>query len=870
VKIPLRILIIEDVQTDAELALRQLKRSGLDCVARRVETEPDFRRELEQFAPHVILSDFTMPNFDGMAALAIARETLRDIPFIFVSGTIGEEYAINALKNGATDYVLKNNIVRLSAAIERALQDTQERAARQRTEAELEQVRSHLQSIVSSLQDVLWSVGVPAGEVLYVSPSAEKLYGRRPEEFYSSPHSWIEMVHPEDLGWVLQQWEKALQTGVFDCEYRIRVPGHEVRWVHSRGQAVRGPDNEVVRMDGIARDVTERHEHERKIAHLSRIHAVLSAINSAMLRIRDRGDLFSEACRVAVQEGAFTMAWVGVIDPATKEGRPVAWAGKEDAYLRRVRLTTRPDTPVSKEPPSRALRELTPVICNDIESDPDMGELREEALARGYRSLAALPIVADLRPIAVLVLYAGEKDFFDHGEMKLLNQLAADISFAVQYIDREERLQYLAYYDTLTGLANRNLYRDRLEQRLEQAKRREHGKLAVVLLDVDRFRYINDTLGRKAGDRLLRQVAQRLEQLLPHRDAIARVNADCFACTFADLSEAELGRFLHEQLLPALAQPMQLDGEELRLSFRAGAAMYPEDGADADALMRNAEAALNTAKRRNEEFLFYWPDMNARVAGNLALENKLRLALEQGQFILHYQPKFELKSGRIVGLEALMRWNDPEIGLVQPFAFIPMLEETGLILRAGAWALEQAVTDYREVLSHLPDPPRIAVNVSPLQLRQKDFVAEVAAAVGQSGGAHGLDLEITESVLMENIEGTVGKLQAIRDLGAHIAIDDFGTGYSSLAYISRLPVTTLKIDRSFVKDICHSDEDRNIVSSIISLAHSLDLVLVAEGVETDGQRRMLHGMGCDQLQGHLIGRPVPIRELEPMLRGIPA
>jgi diguanylate cyclase (GGDEF)-like protein len=866
---PIRVLIIEDVETDAELALREMRRAGLDCTSRRIETEGEFLRALEEFRPEIILSDFSMPHFDGMTALALARELRPEIPFIFVSGTIGEEHAIRALKNGATDYVLKNNLVRLPSAVERALQEARDRAERRETEAELEKTRSRLQSIVSSLRDVVWSAAVPSREILYVSPSVGLVCRRAQQDFYDNRFLWWDLAHPEDRAHVFAEWDKAANGGTFDCEYRIFTPDGDERWIHSRADPVADVGGKVARIDGIARDITERHEQARKIAHLSRIHAVLSGINAAMLRTRDRDSLFWEACHVAVQAGEFRMAWIGVIDARAGDGRAAAWAGIEDGYVERVRLTSSEGRAESEWPASRAVRLMTPVICNDIQTDPSLAPFRAEALSRGYRSMAAFPLIAEGRAAAVLVLYAGEAGFFSREEVLLLNELAADISFAIEYIGKEEKLNYLAYYDPLTGLANRDLYRDRLEQKLRSAKS-ERRSLAAVIFDIERFRYINDALGRKKGDLLLKQLAGRLGDAATERNDLARVNADCFAMTFPEMREAELGRFLRDKVFPSLANPFQVDGDELRLSVRAGIALYPSDGDDPDILVRNAEAALQNAKSRNEPFSFYAPEMNSRVSVNMILENKLRLALEKHQFVLHYQPKVALASGRTVGLEALIRWRESEAGLVPPLTFVPLLEETGLILEVGSWVLEQAVADYRLLSAQMTDCPRIAVNVSPLQLRQKDFATRIAAVIDGMRGAVGIDIEITESVLMENIESNIAKLRAIRDMGVEVVIDDFGTGYSSLAYISKLPVNTLKIDRSFVRSMCRNTEDRSIVSSIVSLAQTLHLKVVAEGVETAEQRDLLQSLGCDQAQGFLTGAAAPIARIgETLLRARP-
>ncbi len=300
--------------------------------------------------------------------------------------------------------------------------------------------------------------------------------------------------------------------------------------------------------------------------------------------------------------------------------------------------------------------------------------------------------------------------------------------------------------------------------------------------------------------------------------------------------------------------------------MRIGVAVSPGDGSDADTLYKNAESALLRAKEVREPYLFYAPEMNARVTETLNIENKLRKAVEQQQFVLHYQPKFDSKSRSIVGMEALIRWNDPETGLVPPVRFISILEETGLILPVGAWAMKQAVSDYRRWRGQGLHPPRIAVNVSEIQLRRKDFVSTVEEACRfASNHDHGLDLEITESLIMRNIEDNIAKLAAIRQMGCEVAIDDFGTGYSSLQYLSQLPMDSLKIDRSFIVRMHGSPADMAIVSTIIALAHDLDLKVVAEGVETEDQARLLRLLKCDAMQGYLFSKPVPADQIEAML-----
>jgi EAL domain-containing protein (putative c-di-GMP-specific phosphodiesterase class I) len=336
-------------------------------------------------------------------------------------------------------------------------------------------------------------------------------------------------------------------------------------------------------------------------------------------------------------------------------------------------------------------------------------------------------------------------------------------------------------------------------------------------------------------------------------------------------SDTDAARMFEDEIIPAIGAPIEFEGNEYRLSVKAGITLGPVDGRNAETLLQNAEAALARAKRSGELRLFYEPEMNARVGERLILESKLRIALEKDQFVLHYQPKFDTHTRAITGLEALIRWADPEIGLVAPAKFIPLLEETGMILEVGRWAMEKALFDYRKWLKDGLAPPRIAVNVSAIQLRQKDFAETVREVIAtrtepcEREGC-GLDLEITESLVMEDIESNIAKLNVIRDMGVGIYVDDFGTGYSSLSYIARLPIHALKIDRAFVNNMTTSAYDRSIVSTIISLAHSLNLSVVAEGVETEEQFSSLGTLKCDEVQGYLFSRPLPPDDVPALLR----
>jgi diguanylate cyclase (GGDEF)-like protein/PAS domain S-box-containing protein len=650
---------------------------------------------------------------------------------------------------------------------------------------------------------------------------------------------------------------------------RQRTDGSTV-WVEIRRHAQRSGNRWMIVT--LARDVTERKAAEDKIRRLNRVHTVLSDINALIVRVRNRDDLFQEACRIAVEDGGFRLSWIGVVDRNAMTVKPVASAGADDGFIDQVRsrLSLRDDAPAGLGAPAIAVREKAAVVVNDVAADPRV-RFKEAHAARGMRSFVSLPLLVGDEPVAVFHLHAAEAGFFDEAEMKLLRDLASNISFAIDHIDKQERLDYLAYYDALTGLANRNLFLERLAQYMRSAAG-SGNKLAVFLIDLERFKNINDSFGQAAGDALLRQVAQWLTRNAGDASLLARIGADHFAAVLPEVQpDGDVAPFVENTIGALLDHPFRLDDAVFRVAAKTGVAVFPGDGTDADTLLKHAEAALKKAKASGDRYLFYTHKMTEAVAGRVTLENQLRHALDNNEFVLHYQPKINLESGKLTSAEALIRWNDPRTGLVSPGRFIPVLEETGLIFEVGRWALRKAIEDYLLWRNAGLPAVRIAVNVSPLQLRHRGFVAEIEEAIGIDPCAPGgLELEITESMIMGDVRHNVASLGAIRAMGVTIAIDDFGTGFSSLSYLAKLPVDTLKIDRSFVVDMTSGPQGLALVSTIINLAHSLKLNVVAEGVETEEQSRLLRLLKCDEMQGFLFSKPVPIEIFETRFLAPPA
>ena len=647
-------------------------------------------------------------------------------------------------------------------------------------------------------------------------------------------------------------------------EYKRVLGDGRLQYVEASGEPIFDANARFTGYRGVATEITPRKEAENKINRLNRVYAVLSSINSLIVRVRNRDELFRESCRIAVEQGEFGMAWIGVLDPATLDVKPVAWSGMDDIAGSMI-ASAREDMPAGRGLVGRAIRARAPAITNDINADPGAGgPRRAEALRKGFNSIISLPLTVDDEVRATLTLFARERNFFSGDEMKLLTELAGDISFALDHIEKAEKIEYLAYCDALTGLANRAVTADRLNQ-LVHAARKSGGRLAVAKLDIERLRSVNESLGRQAGDSLLRQVAARLLGVKGAME-IGRASADHFVAFLNPVKGRRDASRKAEQVIKACFEaPFHAGDVELQLAVKAGIALFPGDGDDAETLLKHAEAALRKGKQSGERLTLYTPDLTEQTSATLTLENKLRLALKNGEFVLHYQPKVDLQSRRIQGVEALIRWQSPELGLVPPLKFIPLMEETGMILDAGAWALSRAVADHARWLEQGLPAPRIAVNVSAIQLRRQEFVATMAQALKGGATPPGIDLEITESLLMEDVEASIGKLKQVRELGLGIAIDDFGTGYSSLAYLAKLPLTMLKIDRAFIVAMANDPDSATLVQMMISLAHALKLKVVAEGVETEDQARILRLLRCDQMQGYLVSKALPFDEMTALL-----
>ncbi len=514
----------------------------------------------------------------------------------------------------------------------------------------------------------------------------------------------------------------------------------------------------------------------------------------------------------------------------------------------------------------RVLASAEPIWVADVTQDT--GFWRGAIAAKiGLRSAFAFPILIGREIIGVM-------EFFSHNIRQpdeILIETARSIGIQIgQFRQRkqaEERIQYLAYYDGLTGLPNRTLFSQRLNHALAQAQRYKKA-LAVLFIDLDRFKNINDTLGHEAGDSLLQEMAKRLADCLRESDTVARLGGDEFVVLLEEVADPKYAANVARKIIAAALNPFLLKGGEYHITASIGISTYPDDGEDEQTLMKHADIAMYLAKDHGKNnYQFYSAQINAHSFERLALESSLRHALERNEFLLHYQPKIDMKTGDFTGMEALIRWQHPDLGMVSPALFIPLAEETGLIVPIGRWVLKTACAQNKAWQEQGLPRLRISVNLSARQFTEENLVQDVARVLEETGlEPELLELEITESMVMYNPDQAVKLLSELKAMGLYVAIDDFGIGYSSLSQLKRFPIDTIKVDRSFIKDLMENRDDAAITEAIIAMGKSLNLNVIAEGVETSEQVNFLRDHQCDEMQGYYFSKPIPENEFADLLR----
>jgi diguanylate cyclase (GGDEF)-like protein/PAS domain S-box-containing protein len=671
---------------------------------------------------------------------------------------------------------------------------------------------------------------------------------------------------PDAAGWAAHRALMESHQPFRDFEFgRLNGEGLE-RNLSISGEPVFDEAGRFAGYRGIGKDITARKREER-----------LLALEHAVARGLADAESAPQALRTVMESICRTEGWdCGRYFALDEDGRAMrlacAWTSGAPAMERYVEssrgIVVRPGEGLVGHAWHRGERQWVPDVGKDARLQ--MQELAREA---GLHGALAVPVLSGGEVIGVFSFMSSRVREPDERLLKcmtvvgsLLGQFQQRMEAEDRRAKHERRLAFLAQFDPLTGLPNRALLSDRFTQMIVQAKRHD-SLLGVLFIDLDHFKHVNDTLGHAGGDELLKETARRLQASVRPGDTVARISGDEFAVLLGDLAHAEDAALVAQKILDRLAAPVSIGGTEMFVSASVGIAAFPADGAEAESLLRAADAAMYRAKQAGRNaYQFFTPEIDQRTRARAQLGSDMRRALERQEFELAYQPKFDLRSGLPCGAEALLRWRRPDGTVVSPAQFIPVLEETGLIVPVGEWVLHQACADLKAWQAQGLRPVPVSVNVSARQFREQDLDARIGALVQAAGLDPALlELEITESQLMHDPEHAVRLVKALHERGLRIAIDDFGTGYSSLSYLTRFTVSALKIDRSFVADVLGDPADAAIVRTIIDMAHTLGFRVVAEGVEDEGQASFLRGLGCEEAQGFLFARPMPAAELGALL-----
>jgi diguanylate cyclase (GGDEF)-like protein/PAS domain S-box-containing protein len=709
--------------------------------------------------------------------------------------------------------------------------------------------RVSLQTLIDCLHDNLWVKDLESRFVICNKITATRMGYSEPADMIGK--SDLELQLADIAQKFYDDEQKVIRTGrpMIDFEEYVYDSSGGKTWLLTTKVPVRNARGEVFGVAGVSRDITDRRlanalrDGQSEILEMIAMSAPLEAILDALARLVE-SQLNGILCSVLM---------------LSEDGRRLRHGAAPNLASEYVKAIDGCEIGPRAGSCGAAAYRRQPVVVTDILADPLWADYRDLAKPYGYRSCWSTPILSDRgEALAVFAMYSHTVRAPTSVETRLLEAAVHIAGIAIARRRAEERIQFMATHDELTGLPNRSRFGEQLAQALQAAARRGSW-LGVVYADFDNFKFVNDSLGHSAGDSLLKTMAERMVAAVGPNDIVSRLGGDEFVVLLIDPpKDAEAIDARLHRIRSAVVAPVEVDGRSFRITGSFGAAIYPRDGATAEILLANADAAMYSAKESGgDDLVFYVPEINANLRERLTLLEELRNADPSRDFVLHYQPQVDLNSGEVFAVEALIRWRHPRVGLAPPAKFIPIAEESGLIVPIGDWALREACRQNKAWQDAGLPPIAVSVNVSARQFRENHIVAAVAVALAESRlEPKYLELELTESLVMQDVDRAIETMKELRGLGVRLSIDDFGTGYSSLSALKRFPVQRLKIDRSFIQDLPEDEDDRAVASAVISLGQKLNLRVIAEGVETEEQAAFLRENHCDELQGYHFSRPV--------------
>ncbi|HWR78171.1 MAG TPA: EAL domain-containing protein [Thiobacillus sp.] len=803
---PTTVLLVEDDPTDAKLIQDALAGTGNSPF--RVEWVTRLSDALERLGSErfeVVLLDLSLPDSQGLEAFDQVFQAAPDSLILVLSGLTDEDTALQAMQRGAHDYFSKGHVDAhwLPRALRYVIDRKTARGALQSSE---ERFRA-----MSDASPLGIFVSDAEGSCVYTNAAYQKISGLTLEQTLGT--NWSMAIHPEDRERVLAEWRNAARgQAPFQTEFRFLQEDKRIVWTRVNSAAMLD-GKKFLGLVQTVEDITERKAAEEALfAEKERAQVTLNSIGDAVLTTDLLGNV------TYLNRVAETMTGWPREDGL---GRPIA------EVFTIVDGTTRQP---AANPMLRAITE-----------DETVGLGTDCVLVRRDGSESAIEDSA--APIH-------NRDGRVTGAVIVFRDVSKARAMALE-------MAHLAQHDFLTSLPNRLLLTERFSHAIGLAQR-HHKQVGLMFLDLDHFKHINDSLGHAIGDQLLQSVANRLVACVRTTDTVCRQGGDEFVILLTEIGQPQDAAHVAETLRAALDMPHLIGGHELHVSLSIGISVFPDDGTNVDTLMQNADTAMYHAKASGRNnYQFFRADMNARAVRRLLVESSLRRALKQGEFLLHYQPKIDLASGAMTGAEALIRWQDPVLGLVFPAQFVPIAEENGLIVPVGRWVLREACRQVQAWLDSGLRAVPVSVNISAVEFRHENFLEGVALILKETGlEPRYLELELTESILMHDVESSASVLEALKAMGVQLAIDDFGTGYSSLSYLKRFPIDTLKIDQSFVRDIVTNEDDATIVAAVIGMGRNLKQRVIAEGVETHEQLALLQARHCDEGQGFHFSHPV--------------